>query len=97
MAIPFEIPKGSQLFLAVTIDSPDDLTSATVALGVSTDVDVQPSVWMPGVWPTPGQNLARTSSVWDTTSVTPGYYQIWARVTDSPEILPRTYGVVRVV
>jgi hypothetical protein len=97
MATPFEIPKGTKEFLAVIIDSPDDLTSGVVEIGVSADVDSQPAVWLAATWPTLGTNVARTSAVWDTTSVALGHYQIWARVTDSPEILPRKYGTVRVV
>jgi hypothetical protein len=97
MAIPDEIPQGSQEFLVIDFTSADDLTTATVKIGVTTDPVDQPATWMNAVWPTPAVNQARTTTVWDTTSVTPGYYAVWSWVQDSPESLPRRYGVVRVV
>jgi hypothetical protein len=97
MAVPDEIPHGSKEFITVVLDSPDDLTTSTVDIGLSTDETDQPSSWLAATWPDTGVNVARTSQVWDTTSVTPGFYAVWARVNDSPEILPRRYGVVRVV
>lgn len=98
MAVPDEIPHGSKEFLVVVLDSDDDLTLASVEIGVTTDPVEQPATWITSAWePAPAANTARTTSVWDTTNVTPGYYAIWAKVTDSPEILPRRYGMVRVV
>jgi hypothetical protein len=97
MAIPDEIPQGSKEFLIVDFVSDDDLTSAVVKIGVTTDPTDQPATWMDATWPTPAVNQARTASVWDTALVDPGYYAVWSWVQDSPESLPRRYGVVRVV
>jgi hypothetical protein len=97
MAIPDEIPQGSKEFLVIDLVSSDDLTSAVVKIGVTTDPTDQPATWLDAVWPTAGLNQARTVSVWDTTAVTPGFYAVWSWVQDSPESLPRRYGVVRVV
>ena len=97
MAIPDEIPHGSIEFLTIDLVSDDDLTLSTVKIGVTTEVSDQPATWMNAIWPTNGVNTARTSVPWDTTSVTPGFYAVWSWVQDSPESLPRRYGVVRVV
>lgn len=97
MAIPDEIPQGSKEFVSVILTSDDDLTTATVEIGLTADEIEQPDEWLDAVWPTAGENIARTAQPWDTASETPGFYAVWAKVTDSPEVLPRRYGVVRVV
>ena len=97
MAIPDEIPQGSKEFMTVELDSPDDLTSATVKFGFTTDEIDQPLAWVNGVWPTPAVNDARTQDVWDTTGLEKTHWAVWAWVQDSPESLPRRYGVVRIV
>jgi hypothetical protein len=97
VAIPDEIPQGSKEFLDVVLDSSDDLTVSTVKIGVTVDSVNQPATWMTAAWPTPGVNTARTSAVWDTTSLAKDFYAVWAWVQDSPESIPRRYGVVRVV
>lgn len=97
MAIPDEIPQGSKEYLSVVFDSPDDLTSGTVVLGLSSDPSIQPASWLPAGWPTSGVNEAQSSDVFDFGTVDRGFYQVWARITDTPEIIPRPYGTVRVV
>jgi len=98
MAVPDEIPHGSKEFLTVVLDSTDDLTTSSVEIGVTVDPVGQPSSYMAAAWvPLPAKNTARTASIWDTTNVALGFYAIWAKVTDSPEIIPRRYGTVRVV
>lgn len=102
MAVPDEIPQGSIEFLAVILESPDDLTLGTVELGLSSDAVDQPTAWLPGTWPTPGPSAtgeyeARTVSTVNTGALAKGHYKVWAKLTDSPEILPRPYGIVRVV
>lgn len=97
MAIPDEIPQGTKEFVTVLLDSPDDLTISPVKFGFTTDPIAQPSVWVDGTWPTAGKNEARTASVWDTTGLELTYWAIWTWLQDSPESLPRRYGVVRVV
>lgn len=96
MSWPEEVSQGAQEFIVVQFDTEDDLTSATVEIGLSADPVAQPTAWLPAGWPTLHVNTARTSAVWNTTAVDPGYYKIWARVTDTPEIIPRAYGVLRV-
>jgi hypothetical protein len=97
MGIPDEIPQGSKEFLSVVFDSPDDLTLGTVALGLSSEPNVQPATWLPGEWPTSGVNEAQTTAVFDTATLEKGFYQVWAKITDSPEVIPRPYGTVRIV
>lgn len=97
MAVPDEIPQGSKEFVSVVLLSDDDLTTATVDIGLIQDSTDMPENWLPGIWPTAAVNVARTASVWDTSLAEVGYWAVWARVTDSPEILPRRYGTVRVV
>lgn len=97
MGVPDEIPHGSQEFLVVALDSSDDLTISPVKIGVTQDPIEQPGTWMNAHWPEPAVNTAQTDAVWDTTALPLGYYAIWAWPQDSPESLPRRYGVVRVV
>lgn len=98
MAVPEEIPQGSEEFLEVALDSPDDLTSSVVQIGVTQEHLEQPIGWMAASWlPTPAVNTARTNSVWDTSNVAKGFWAVWAWVQDSPESVPRRYDVVRVV
>jgi hypothetical protein len=97
VAIPDEIPQGSKEFITVDLDSPDDLTTATVKFGFTTDPVAQPVTWVDGNWPDDGINTARTTSVWDTTGLDKAHWAVWTWVQDTPESLPRRYGVVRVV
>lgn len=97
MAIPDEIPQGSKEYMSVVLESDSDLTLATVELGLSDETNVQPASWLPGTWPDPGTNIARTVAPVDTANLALGFYKVWVRITDSPEILPRSYGTVRIV
>jgi len=97
MPWPEEITAGTKQFVSVLLDSVDNLTTSTVEIGFSADAASPPTIWVAATWPLPGINLVRTTVVWDTTSVTPGHYKVWVRITDNPEILPKSYGVVRVV
>lgn len=97
MAIPDEIPQGSKEYLSVVFDSPDDLTLGTVALGLSSEPSTPPANWVSANWPTSGVNEAESDEAFDFSTVDVGFYQVWARITDSPEIIPRPYGTVRVV
>lgn len=97
MAIPDEIPRGSIEFFTVEFDSPDDLTLGTVQIGLSPVPLVQPGSYQNAVWVAGAGNVARTSVPIDTSTLLTGYYRVWAKLTDSPEIVPRPYGTVRIV
>lgn len=92
-----EIPKGSVEFIVVTFNSLDDLTLGTVQVGLSPTPLVQPSSWLPAIWPTAGLNVAQSTSPVDTSTMALDHYQVWAKLTDSPEIIPRVYGNWRIV
>jgi hypothetical protein len=97
VSMPDEIPQGSVEFLTIEFDSPDDLTLGSVQLGLSTVIGDPPNAWLTGTWPTPGENVARTSVPVDFATISLGTYRVWAKLTDSPEIPERPYGTVRVV
>lgn len=97
MSIPDEIPQSSKEFLTVEFDSPDDLTLGTVKIGLSSTPLIPPVTWFSATWPTPGENVARTSAPVDFSTVAQGHYRVWAELVDSPEDVPRPYGTVRVI
>lgn len=97
MAIPDEVPRGSLEYVSVVLLSDDDLTTGGVQIGLSTVDGDLPTTWLPAGWPTPGVNEARTTDPVDTGTLAPGFYVVWARVVDSPEVLPRPYGMIRIV
>lgn len=97
MSIPDEIPQGSVEFLTIEFDSPDDLTLGTVQIGLSSVVGDPPTAWLAATWPVTGENTARTATPVDFSVIAVGTYRVWGKLTDSPEIMTRPYGTVRVV
>jgi hypothetical protein len=92
-----EWPHGTKEFVTVDVESIDDLTSSTVELGWTTDIDDPPMTWVMAGWPSAGINAARTSAPWDTALVDAGHWFVWIRITDSPEIILRKAGSVKLV
>ena len=92
-----EIPKGSVEFIVVTFNSADDLTLGTVQVGLSPNPLVQPLTWLSALWPVNGVNVAQSTVPVDTSALALDHYQVWAKLTDSPEIIPRVYGNWRIV
>lgn len=92
-----EWPHGTKEYVTVDVESEEDLTSAAVELGWTDSVDAQPDSWVAGGWPAAGVNAARTSSPWDTGLVDAGHWFVWIRITDSPEVVVRKAGSVKLV
>jgi hypothetical protein len=97
-----ELPRGTKEYVKVRVTADIDLSSGTVEIGIGPPLDSptwQSAVWVGAPLSTPDgyEHTIRTSLVWDTTSVQTGYWEIWGRVTDTPEIIVRRAGMLRVV
>ena len=88
-----EIAAESTMFLPFTVDSPDDLSTGTVEVGYAIPDGTRPAVWHAAVW----DGTAAFKCLYTSGTLTPGTYETWARITDSPEIILTPAGLIRVI
>ena len=97
-----ELPQGTQEYVKIRVTADVDLSAGTVEIGLGPPLDApawQPAVWVGSPESTPDgyEHTMRTASVWDTSGVDTGFWEVWGRVTSTPEIIMRRAGMLRVV
>jgi hypothetical protein len=88
-----EIAAESTMFLPFTVDSPDDLSTGTVEVGYAVADGSRPTSWHAGVW----DGTADFKVLYSSGTLTPGVYETWARIIDSPETIITPAGLIRVI
>lgn len=89
------IPRPSLEFVHVQMTADVDLESGSAFMGFALPGAPAPAAWNSAGWVVGAVN--KIAYLLDSTSLAVGHWNVWVRVTDSPEDIIRLAGTVRVI
>lgn len=92
-----EYASGAVEYVKAQWDSPDDLTVGAVVMAfLEPGVSPEEAVWESAEWVDEVGVDNRSRILLDTMLYELGFYVVWGKLVDSPEIVIRPFGMIRI-